>query len=43
MFLTGEATMKYESLMTTNPSDENIRTAINEIRKQLPADGSVES
>ena len=41
MFLSDEDTMKLVSLITTDPSDKNIETAIKTARTDLPDEMSV--
>lgn len=43
MFLPDNETMKYVSLLTKDPSDENIKATIADLRSLLPDDGSVDA
>ena len=43
MFLPDNETMKYVRLLTREPSDENIKATIKDLRSLLLDDGSVDS
>ena len=43
MFLSDEETMKYVTVLTDNPSSDNIKSTIDHVRKLLPDDGSVDA
>ena len=43
MSLPDNETMKYVSLLTKDPSDENIEVTIGDLKSLLPNDGSVDA